>query len=120
MVQVEPCPFCLLPQKMWAGETMYFMDDLLSIVMTKDLKGHKKRIMAVIHSHEDTNPFLEAYMTEQLILIGPKIFKQDFVILSDTFSRFAGHAHKIACLEDPNADDYKQVLDTERVVVHVG
>lgn len=116
---MSDCPFCAMRDGMWRLETMFFMDDLLSIVRTKDLKGHKNRIMAVVHSHEDTNPFLEAYMTEQLILIGPKIFKQDFVILSDTFSRFAGHAHKIASLEDPKADDYKQILETERMVVHV-
>ncbi len=113
------CPFCVMRDNMWRLETMYFMDDLLIIVKTKELKGHKNRIMAVVHSDEDTNAFLEAYMMEQLKLIGPKIFKQDFVILSDTFSQFAGHAHKVACLEDPNADDYEQVLKTERMKVHV-
>ncbi len=113
------CPFCLLPQNMWAKETIFYMDDLLVVMRAKDLKGHKERLVAVVHSHQDFNPYLEAYLMAKLIETGRSAFRQDFVVLRDTFSRFAGHAHMIACLEDPEAEDYKQVLGTERLKVHV-
>ena len=114
------CTFCKAQSALWVGETVFYEDSLLVIARTKDLKGHKERLVAVTRVHQDFNGALEAYLVTKLKEIGTKVFGRSFIILEDTFSRFPGHAHKIGCLLDPKADDYQQILNTEFTHVRLG
>ncbi len=107
------CTFCTTRWDRWREETVFYEDELIVIARAKDLKGHKERLIALLRLHKVFNEGLEIYLTAKLKEVGTNIFKRSFIILEDTFSRFPGHAHKIACLLDLKADDYQQILNTE-------
>lgn len=118
---MDECPFCAAQDRLWLwrGETIFYEDHIMVIVRAKDMKGHKERLLAVVRAHIDFNPALESYLTHKLKEVGAAVFRESFIILEDTFSRFTGHAHKIACLLDKRADDYQQMLNTEFESVRV-
>jgi len=106
------CPLCNFSSK---KEKIYYENDKIIIVRTKDLKGHKERIMVVTKDHVVNVPQeLFEYAIYKLAEIGLKVFNYTpkFVIMESTFSGIKAHWHLVATDLDPNSKDFKQILAT--------
>lgn len=93
-------------------ETGVYEDEVLKILRTKNLKGHRERIMVVAKSHSYTG-WIETYMLKVLEDEGRKVFDYTykFVILATDYASVPDHPHFIATDLEP-ADDNMQVLGT--------
>ena len=106
------CSLCEAVDK----EEAIFRDDLITVLETKNLKGHKRRIMAIWNKHNDlhfTSQNLD-WLTERLELEGRNVFHyaHKFIIMDSTFATIRDHYHLVACAIDPNTEDWEQVLKT--------
>jgi len=104
----------------WArpGEVVFYEDDRVAVVRTKDMKGHRERIMVVVKRHSREVPEAEArYAIRRLVEVGRRVFDGDFLILEDTHSRWRDHWHRVSSKLDPAAEDYDLILKTEFTVV---
>lgn len=111
----KKCPLCDLAEKENA-EKVFYEDDEIIIVRTKDLKGHKERIMVVSKGHVRNISFeLFEHAMMKLIEIGKKAFSYypKFVVMEGTFQRLKKHWHIVASDLDPNTEDYYQILHTD-------
>lgn len=110
---------------------MIYQDDLIYLTETKDLKGHKIRIMAVplIHSpdpnfEERTLCYIKLYeyMRKTSVRVEEfnrgrvtvaKVIKSKFFIVDNTHCSIRGHWHLMACddldSEDPLLSDTPKV-----------
>lgn len=110
------CPLCSLQSN--PNETIFYQDDLVTVVRTKDLKSHAERLMVLINRHS-TNPNLveRDNAKVRLIEVSKTRFQGDFYLLQDTHSRILNHWHMIASSLDPKSDDYQQMLATDRELI---
>ena len=93
-----------------------YEDALVKILRTKNLKGHKERIMVLSRKHiieESSRNALDAHMIRTLQDVGKEVFKYTykFVIVSTDFATIPDHPHFIASDLEP-AEDYEQLLGT--------
>lgn len=111
------CPLCEINP---TRDVIFHRDDLVIVCRTKDLKRHRERLMVLVNRHV-TEPNQVEYdnAIAQLITIGRQRFQGDFYLLHDTFSRIHDHWHMVASRLDPNADDYEQILATEKEHIHL-
>ena len=111
------CPLCLAIK----AEPPIYQDDYITILDTKNLKGHKRRIMVVWNIHNDLHYSSKNldYMLNQLEGVGKLVFDyaHKFIIMDTTFAIIRDHTHLVSCAIDPNTDDWEQVLKTKWIKV---
>jgi hypothetical protein len=106
------CPLCSLNLK---KEKIYYDDRSFLVLRTKDLKGHRERIMVVYKQHEHTLPYKALERALDLLSeIGEKVFSYTpkFVIMDTTFATINDHWHLVATDLDPKSKDFDQILAT--------
>jgi len=111
------CPFCELDL---TSEKIYYEDRSFIVLKTKDLKGHRERIMIVYKEHQHTIPY-KAFERALDILyeIGKKVFSYTpkFVIMDLTFATINDHWHLVVTDLDPRSEDFDQILATRWIRV---
>lgn len=93
-MQKHECPLCSMP----THEALLYEDDKIYLVSTKDMKGHKVRIMAATKRHT-TQPTFQEQMKADAILIDHManlMHGQDWYIVSDKYASIPDHWHRIA------------------------
>jgi len=115
--KAKKCPLCDIDLN---EEKVYWDVPAFVILKTKDLKGHKERIMIVYKAHRHEIPY-EAYEAalDALIKIGKKVFNytSKFVIMDSTFATINEHWHLVATDLDPKSEDFDQILRTKWIKV---
>ena len=113
----QSCPLCLAIK----AEKPIYADDYITIMETKNLKGHKRRIMVCWNIHNDYHYSSknQDYMLNKLEEIGKQVFDYTykFVIMTTKFAAIRDHFHLVACAIDPNTDDFWQVQGTPWIKV---
>jgi len=110
---MDGCRLCELNLK---DELVYYEDDYIAILQTKDMKGHKERLMVINKEHvTDVSWKFFRHTMKKTIEIGKKVFSYTpkFIIMDSTFSIIKLHWHLVCTDLDPNSDDYDQILRTE-------
>jgi len=111
------CPLCELDLQ---KEKIFYEDYSFIVLRTKNLKGHRERIMIVYKRHQHTIPY-KAYERALNIIsqIGREVFKYTpkFVILDSTFATINDHWHLVASDLDPKSEDFDQILATRWIKV---
>lgn len=110
------CPLCELDLKQ---EKVYFEDSSFVVLRTKDMKGHRERIMIVYKPHQHTVPH-GAY--ERALDILSKVgtvfsYTPKFVIMDTTFATINDHWHLVATDLNPKSQDFDQILATKWIKV---
>jgi len=111
------CPLCNLNLK---EEIIYGEYGPFLVLRTKDLKGHRERIMIVHKRHVHNVEWKEFEAAiEFLIEIGKKAFDYapKFVIMDTTFATITEHWHLVCTDLDPKSDDFQQILGTKWIKV---
>jgi hypothetical protein len=116
-LKASNCPLCALNLK---KESVYYDDESFIVLRTKNLKGHRERIMIVYKRHEHTIPY-KAYERALDILsrIGSNVFRYTpkFVIMDTTFATINDHWHLVVSDLDPKSEDFGQILATRWIKV---
>lgn len=89
------CPLCLISE----NETLLYEDDKIYLVSTKDLKGHKVRVMVATKKHI-TKPTFQEQTVAIAVLINYMtnlMRNQDWYIVDSTHASISDHWHMIAC-----------------------
>lgn len=114
---VANCPLCNLELQ---KEKIFYQDDSFIVLRTKNLKGHRERIMIIYKRHQHTISY-KAYERALNIIsqIGREVFKYTpkFVILDSTFATINDHWHLVASDLDPKSEDFHQILATRWIKV---
>src|SRR5262249_14722539 len=85
------------------------------IVPTKNKKGHDHRYMVVLENHvRDIDQDTESEAVSRFFKF-MRQFKTDFAIMESTHATIEDHWHRVGTDLNPNAEDAKQILDTERL-----
>ncbi len=111
------CPLCSLNLK---KEKIYLDDRSFLVLRTKDLKGHRERIMVVYKPHEHTLPYKAIERALDLLSdIGRKVFSYapKFVIMDTTFATINDHWHLVGTDLDPKSKDFDQIIATRWIRV---
>jgi len=111
------CPLCGLDLK---KEKIYYDDKSFLVLRTKNLKGHKERIMIVYKQHEHVIPYKAFERALDLLSdIGKKVFSYTpkFVIMDTTFATINDHWHLVGTDLDPKSKDFDQILSTRWIKV---
>jgi len=110
-------PLCSLDLQ---NEKIFYQDDSFIVLRTKNLKGHRERIMIIYRRHQHTIPY-KAFERALNILtqIGREVFKYTpkFVILDTTFATINDHWHMVASDLDPESEDFDLMLATRWIKV---
>lgn len=113
----KDCPFCNIRKD---KEKIFYENDDIIILRTKDLKGHRERIMVVWKDHVVNVPTEHwEYVIFKLSEVGRKVFDYTpkFVIMEGTFASYKHHFHLVATDLDPKSDDFDQILYTPWLAV---
>lgn len=113
---LEGCPLCSIDKD---KENIWYEDQKIIILDTKNKKGHKGRIMVVWKSHEKEIPKGdEDYAINKLKESASEVFSYTnyYEIFQDKYSSVMNHWHRIASDIDSNSDDFLQILDTPRSI----
>lgn len=111
------CPLCNINL---SEEKIFYEDSLFLVVRTKNLKGHRERIMIILKEH---NPRVNYKVMEAaldiLAEIGKKVFSYTpkWVIMDSTFATIKQHWHLVASDLNPKSDDFEQMLITKWVKI---
>jgi hypothetical protein len=111
------CPLCSLNLK---KEKIYLDDRSFLVLRTRDLKGHRERIMVVYKPHEHTLPYKAIERALDLLSdIGRKVFSYTpkFVIMDTTFATINDHWHLVGTDLDPKSKDFDQIIATRWIRV---
>ncbi|HLC51414.1 MAG TPA: hypothetical protein VJH90_03515 [archaeon] len=112
------CKLCTIDHR--PEEVVLYRDEKVTIIETKNKKGHKQRIMVVVNKHgKDIPKELEDYAKAKLREIGKKEFSHVplFCIMQDLYSTIPGHWHVIA--SDFRGEDVEQMILTPFEIVKV-
>ena len=105
---MSECPLCNILD----NEKILFEDDIIFIVSTKYMKGHKKRVMIVSKEHI-RNIENEQYQLQKFIDFCKDYFDEPtFALCEPTFATLPEHWHYVACDWIGN-EDIKQLHYTE-------
>jgi len=111
------CPLCDLDLQ---KEKIFYQDDSFVVLRTKNLKGHRERIMIIYRRHQHTISY-KAFERALNILtqIGREVFKYTpkFVVLDTTFATINDHWHLVASDLDPKSEDFDLMLATRWIKV---
>lgn len=121
----EPCSLCKIIGKEKLNQTFKLPASVSEkrqswsffIVPTKNKKGHDHRYMVVLRDHAreiDRDAESEAVARFFSFM---KRFGADFAIMESTHATIGDHWHRVGTDLNPNAEDAKQILDTERFEV---
>jgi hypothetical protein len=107
-----PCPLC----RALATEPAIYEDPQVKVLRTKNLKGHKERVMVVSKAHSvprSERAALDRRMVKVLHRLGPKLFAYTykFAVLSPKFASVPAHPHFVASDLEPG-EDLHQLLGT--------
>jgi hypothetical protein len=87
------------------------------IVPTKNKKGHQHRYMLVLQDHvRDIDRDAEAEAVSRFFGFMKKL-GADFAIMESTHATIGDHWHRVGTDLNPDAEDARQILDTERFEV---
>ena len=100
--------------RVFVGETPIMSYGKVKIFRTKDLKGHKRRIMAVWWHHGEQTNLITDVLRRCLSEAGVGIFSYTpkFLILDTTFATVKDHSHLIASDLEVPSEDHEQILKT--------
>jgi hypothetical protein len=114
------CPLCEIPKK----EKLIFEDDLLYLVSTKEMKGHKVRVMVALKRHSEEPTFEERIMATFLLnkymeetMRQPNSYHyQPWFLVGNSHATIRNHWHLIACdAETADSKEAEQLKITEKV-----
>jgi len=90
----KKCPLCSIPKY----ESLLYEDDKIYLVSTKDLRGHKVRVMAVTKRHTIEPTFEEQILADGILFehMTKLMGKNDWYIVSSQFASIPQHWHRIA------------------------
>lgn len=94
------CPLCSLSKR----ERVLYEDDLIYLADTKELKGHKVRVMAVTKSHAPDPTFEERIRATVKLHEYMKEHAKVFYIVDSTFCSVPEHFHIVACDDEGGGD----------------
>lgn len=88
------CPFCTIPDR----EVLLYSDDLVYLVPTLDMKGHKVRVTVATHRHT-TEPTFEELTKIYSVLYDymDSLRLDEWYIVDKTFGRWPDHHHIVSC-----------------------
>lgn len=113
------CPLCLLNL---SKETVFYEDGYFIVLRTKNLKGHKERIMIISKEHIHTLHSQIHYDAafEIITKVGRKLFKGcgKFIVMDSIFATINEHWHLVCTDLDPLSDDFEQILATKWLGVY--
>jgi hypothetical protein len=116
-LKAAKCPLCELDLQ---KEKIYYEDRSFLVLRTKDLKGHRERIMIVYKRHEHTIPYKALEHALDLVSqISRKVFSYapKLVIMDSTFATINDHWHLVVSDLDPKSKDFDQILSTKWIRV---
>lgn len=111
------CPLCSLDL---SKEKVFYDATPFMVIRTKDLKGHRERIMIVLTEHLHEIPFKEFEIAlDILVEVGKRVFRYTpkFVIMDSTFATINEHWHLVATDLDSKTEDFDQILATKWIKV---
>ena len=114
-MQKDDCSFCTSYEK--GLDTIFDENEEVYVAQAKDLKGHDERLVVITKQHTENPPeTVQTRAKDFGLAVGREVYGkipnlEYIAFLSDTKSRFMGHWHRIICDLDPNADDYKQIIE---------
>ena len=111
------CPLCNLDL---SNEKVFYQDNNFVVLRTKDLKGHKERIMVVYRVHEHSPKYqIKERALDILDKVGRDIFSYapKWVIMDNTFATIREHWHLVCTDLDTKSDDFDQMLLTRWIKV---
>jgi glycosyltransferase involved in cell wall biosynthesis len=102
MTDTIKCPLCTIS----SNEALLYEDDSIYLVPTKDLKGHKVRIMAVTKCHTTQPTFKERTLAYSVLIdyMTNLMRRQDWYIVDSTYASTPEHWHVLAC-DTPSEDE---------------
>jgi glycosyltransferase involved in cell wall biosynthesis len=108
------CPLCTIPQR----EKVLYIDDLIYIVQSKDMKGHKVRLMSSIIRHTNKPTFEEDLRVKSKLIEYMNKFCgiKPWYFCDSTHCSIPEHYHFVAC--DAESTDQKEMIllaDTKKV-----
>ncbi len=109
------CPLCNI-----SGAEVLVEFPRWKLARTKTMKGHKERLMLYHKEHLktlDEQSIGEAYIL--LSKIGSKFFSytDKWAIFEPVYATVPDHWHRVASDLDENAQDYRQILKTPRMII---
>lgn len=98
----DKCPLCSIPK----SETLLYEDDNIYLVSTKNLKGHKVRVMVATKRHTEQPNFTEQIIADAVLIeyMTNLLQGQDWYIVDSTYATVPSHWHLIAC-DVPSEDE---------------
>jgi hypothetical protein len=80
------------------NEMIFYKDDIVTICRTKNLKGHKERIMVIYNHHSrKIEDWMERYAISKVLEVAKQVFNQShslaeiFVVMDSTFASIKDH-----------------------------
>jgi len=115
---MEDCPLCVIPK----SESLLYEDELLYLVSTKKMKGHKVRVMASIKRH-DAVPYFEE-RTLAYFLVGEymktKLKDESWYMFDNTYASVKDHWHLIAAdMHTTDPSEMEQMQKTAKVALPI-
>jgi len=104
----ENCPLCTIPDR----EPLLFENELVYLVPTKETKGHKVRVMAVIKRHSKEPTFEEKGFAYACIIDYMTANTKKFFLAAPKKASVPDHWHLIACDDSFSSQDEKESLFT--------
>ena len=93
----EICRMCkILKEEL---DWVLYEDEWCKIVPTKNMKGHKKRIMIISKDHNvKEGSSLSRFLIETLVRFSKEYFNEPtFALVDSTYASYPEHWHRIAC-----------------------
>lgn len=108
------CPLCTIP----LNEKLLYEDDEVYLVHTKDLKGHKVRVLVATKRHTANPNFREQVIADVVLVdyMNNLMRGQDWYIVDSTHATYPDHWHRVAC--DTPSEDESDPLFTKTPKVH--
>ena len=107
------CPLCTIPQR----EKPIYEDEYIFLVPTKDLKGHKMRVMVCIREHRKEPTFVErtrAYAITMFYM--DMVMKgESWLFVEDTYASIPNHWHLITSCENGTPEELNALRRTPTV-----
>jgi len=111
------CPLCNLELR---EEEIFYEDPMFIVLRTRDLKGHRERIMIVAKEHIHSVDYVTYGVALQTAEEVGKIvfaYAPKFVIMDSTFATIKEHWHLVMTDLNPKSKDFDQILLTRWVKV---
>lgn len=106
------CPFCSIPER----EELLYEDDLVFLVPTLDMKGHKIRIMIATKRHT-TEPTFHELTTAFAVLFDymNALSLDEWYLVDSIFGRWPDHWHYVICDKFGTTEELELFAKTPKV-----